>query len=323
MYYVSMSRPLRIEFPGAFYHVIQRGIERRKIFHYDKDYERFLTYLSLAHRSYGIHIHTYCLMPNHYHLIIETPKANLKEAMHMINTAYSVYYNKKNRRIGPLYQGRYKSPLIEADEYVQHVSRYIHLNPVKAKIAETPEGYKWSSYRILIGREKAPEWFKKEFILGMFGRKTGEAQKEYEQFVKDEVMDSKGIIDENNIMGVVIGGRDFFEEIKKKYVDERDDEEIPKINEIKMAHDAEKVEMIKEECEKVFKSEKERKKAEIYLIRRNTGYSLKEISGLVGGGITYSGISQVCRRVERGLKKDARLREEIDKLNKKMSNVKT
>jgi len=246
----------------------------------------------------------------------------MKQAMHMINTGYSVYFNKKNRRAGPLFQGRYKSPLIEADEYLHHVSRYIHLNPVKTatKLAQKPEDYKWSSYKMFTGKEIAPEWLKTEFILGMFGKSKKEAEREYEKFVKDATIDSKKILDDGNIMGILVGGMGLFEEIKKKYIDTRDDDEIPKIREIKRLDDAQKVAIIKEEVSKVFKREAERKKITIYLVRMNTGYSLNEISALVGG-LTYSGISQVCRRVEKRRREDKGLDAKINKLNRKVSNV--
>lgn len=145
-----MSRPLRIEYPGAFYHVTARGNERKDIFADDRDQERFLFYVNAAFERYKARIHAYCLMSNHYHLLIETPVGNLAQTMRHINGLYTTYFNVKRNRNGHLFQGRYKAILVEKDEYAGELSRYIHLNPVRAKIVERPEDYEWSSYRSYI-----------------------------------------------------------------------------------------------------------------------------------------------------------------------------
>ena len=124
-----MARSLRIEYENAFYHIIQRGIERRNIFDLDKDKDRFFYYLERTHIAYGVIIHAYCLLNNHYHLILETPRANLSKALHCLNTSYAAYYNTEHKRVGPLYQGRFKAILVEADGYLHYLSSYIHLNP--------------------------------------------------------------------------------------------------------------------------------------------------------------------------------------------------
>ena len=138
-----MARPLRITYPGAFYHITSRGNERKNIFKSQRDREQFLIYLESATERYGAKIHVYCLMSNHYHLLLETPLANLSQIMRHINGAYTTYFNIKRERAGHLFQGRYKAILVEMDEYAQELSRYIHLNPVRAGIAEMPEQYPW------------------------------------------------------------------------------------------------------------------------------------------------------------------------------------
>ncbi len=138
-----MARPLRITYPGAFYHITSRGNERKNIFKSQRDREQFLRYLESATERYGAKIHVYCLMSNHYHLLLETPLANLSQIMRHINGAYTTYFNIKRERAGHLFQGRYKAILVEMDEYAQELSRYIHLNPVRAGIAEMPEQYPW------------------------------------------------------------------------------------------------------------------------------------------------------------------------------------
>jgi putative transposase len=127
-----MARPLRIEYPDAFYHVTSRGNERKNIFRIEKDYERFLGYLESATDRYGARIHCFCLMSNHYHLLLETPKGNLHMILHHLNTSYTNYLNARTGRVGHLLQGRYCCILVEKDSYAIELSRYIHLNPVRA-----------------------------------------------------------------------------------------------------------------------------------------------------------------------------------------------
>jgi len=131
-----MGRPLRIEYTGALYHITSRGNERKKIFLDDRDRKKFLAILEDYHDRYGILIHSYVLMDNHYHLILETPKGNLLKVMHGLNGGYTGYFNRKYGRSGHLFQGRYKGIMIEKDSYLIPLSRYVHLNPVRARVAE-------------------------------------------------------------------------------------------------------------------------------------------------------------------------------------------
>lgn len=152
---MPMGRPLRIQYPGASYHITSRGNEKREIFRSNGDRGKFLSYLKSAHERYGGMIHVYCLMNNHYHLLLETPRGNLSQILHHINGAYTIYFNIKRRRSGHLFQGRYKAILLEKDAYCQELSRYIHLNPARAGLVNTLSAYPWSSYPSPIsGREK-------------------------------------------------------------------------------------------------------------------------------------------------------------------------
>ncbi|MGV8149826.1 MAG: transposase, partial [Alkaliphilus sp.] len=126
-----MARPLRIEYEGALYHITTRGNERKKIYYAEADYEKFKSYLKDAQNKYGYLLHCYALMTNHYHLLIETPYANISKVMHYINGSYTSYLNKKRERSGHLFQGRYKAILVDQDSYLLELSRYIHLNPVR------------------------------------------------------------------------------------------------------------------------------------------------------------------------------------------------
>jgi len=162
-----MARPLRIEFEGAWYHVMNRGINHNSVFNTESDRHLFLNILEETVKNYCIEIHSFCLMDNHYHLLIHTPHGNLSKAMRHINGVYTQKYNHLTNRDGPLFRGRYKSILIEDDIYLLQVSRYIHLNPVSAKICETPDQFQWSSYNYYINRNHELNWVKKIFILDM------------------------------------------------------------------------------------------------------------------------------------------------------------
>ena len=153
-----MARPLRVEYPGAHYHVINRGNAGEDIFISERDKEKFLDYLEKAVERYGIIIHAYCLLTNHYHLLIETPLPNLSQAIKWINVSYATYFNRKRNRRGHLFQGRFKSIIVDADEYLKPLSRYIHLNPIRAKMVEKLDSYHWSSYLVYIGKRKPLEW---------------------------------------------------------------------------------------------------------------------------------------------------------------------
>ena len=172
-----MARPLRIEYPGAFYHVTSRGNERKDIFKSNTDREMFLSYLASAQEKYEAVVHAYCLMSNHYHLMIETPLGNLSLIMKYINSAYTNFFNIKRKRTGHLLQGRYKAILVEADAYAAELSRYIHLNPIRAGMVRSPEEYRWSSYSYYTER-CAPSWLKTEFILGYFDTAPAQSRKD-------------------------------------------------------------------------------------------------------------------------------------------------
>jgi REP element-mobilizing transposase RayT len=175
---MEMGRPLRIEYPHAFYHITVRGNERKDIFRSAGDREQFLSYLASATERYRAVIHVYCLMSNHYHLLLETPEGNLSQVMRHINGAYTNHFNTKRRRAGHLLQGRYRAILVEADVYAKELSRYIHLNPVRAGITEQPGEYPWSRYRCYSGIEQPSEWLCMDMILADFGKNLQDAARE-------------------------------------------------------------------------------------------------------------------------------------------------
>src|SRR4030067_2859257 len=142
-----MTRPLRIEYPGAVYHITSRGNEKKLIFKDERDRKIFLDTLSQVDKRYNWLCHAYCLINNHYHLIIETPDGNLSAGMRQLNGVYTQAFNRRNHRVGHVFQGKYKAIVIEKEGYLLQVSRYVVLSPVRAKIVEGPADWRGGSYR--------------------------------------------------------------------------------------------------------------------------------------------------------------------------------
>ena len=162
----KMARPLRIEFPGAFYHITSRGDRREPIFEDDTDRRTFLDICGAALKRYDASLLAYCLMGNHYHLVVQTHKANLSELLRQVNGVYTQNYNRRHGMVGHLFQGRFKAILVDSDAYLLLVCRYVELNPLRAKIARHLDDWKWSSYRAHTGKECPPPWLDTSTVHG-------------------------------------------------------------------------------------------------------------------------------------------------------------
>lgn len=310
-----MARALRIEYEGAFYHVISRGNEGKEIFKDKADRVKFLDYLKDQVIRYRIRVHTFCLMNNHYHLIIETPQANLAKAMQTFNTSYTVYFNHKYRRFGHLFQGRYKAILIQADQYLHHLSRYIHLNPVRLNLVQNPKDYPYSSYRYFISNDKPPEYLTTAFILSMFANTQSKARALYKRFVEEAIGSETDIIRKNILFGFMLGSPNFTSWVKESFLKDKVDEEIPVLKELKEKISAER---ITQRTEVEIKDKKLCRKISIYLTRKYTDKKLLEIAQYYGR-ISDAGVSGLYHRVEEQRKKDKKLDlliSEIEKLLK-------
>ena len=188
-----MARHLRLEFEGAIYHVTSRGNERSNIFADDRDKERFLAKLGESVEQYHVRLYAYTVMSNHYHLLVETPRANVAKFMQQLNTSYTMYYNVRHNRVGHVFSGRYKAKVVAGDEYLLTLTRYIHLNPVKVKGVKDrslPEktvylrGYRWSSYPGYAGIGKAEKMVDYGPLGELAGRYRGEREKSYRAFIE-------------------------------------------------------------------------------------------------------------------------------------------
>ncbi|MGZ5440602.1 MAG: REP-associated tyrosine transposase [Thermoanaerobaculia bacterium] len=209
-----MARPLRIEFPDALYHVTSRGNERRPIFRDDVDRRMFLTFLGHAVSRFGWSLTAWVLMTNHFHLVIQTPQPNLSRGMHWLNSTYAGWFNHRHGRCGHLFQGRFKSLLIEKERYLREVLRYVALNPVRAGMVARPEEYRWSSYRSTAGLEPGEPWLDIDAILALFDPDRQSARRLYQEFVLAKVIHSERLWDEV-INGMYLGGADWAKRMRK------------------------------------------------------------------------------------------------------------
>jgi putative transposase len=179
-----MTRPLRIEYPGAVYHITSRGNDKNPVFKEDQDREDFLNTLVHVNKRYHWICHAYCLMTNHYHLLIETPEGNLSIGMRQLNGVYTQMFNRSHNHTGHLFQGRFKGILIKKNSHLLEVCRYVVLNPVRAMVVERPEQWKWSSYQATAGRARSSPCLTTDWILGQFSDEKSRAEKEYRKFIR-------------------------------------------------------------------------------------------------------------------------------------------
>ncbi len=296
-----MARPLRIEYIGAFYHVTSRGNEQKAIFRSRKDREQFLSYLESAVVRYGAEIHAYCLMDNHYHLLVETPAGNLSQIMRHINGAYTTYFNVKRKRSGHLFQGRYKAILVEADKYATELSRYIHLNPVRAGIVAKPEEYEWSSYRQLIGMAEARIWLTTKFILGYF--RGSRAREDYRKFVYDAISREDDSPLKNVIASTILGSPDFVREKSQQHLgDKQTDRNMPAVRVLNRP----RIDEIIAAVESVVKDEALAKKFSLFFCHRYSGARLREIGERFN--LSDAAVAQASRRIKVACENDKTLR---------------
>ncbi len=296
-----MARPLRIEYPGAFYHVISRGNERKSIFRGVSDYELFLETLRDASERFDVLIHAYCLMPNHLHLLIQTKDANLSLFMKRLLGVYTIRFNRRYKRHGHLFQGRYKSYLVDQDNYFLQLSRYIHLNPVKARLSTSPEGFQWSSMRFFL-KDKGPSFLHKEFTLKNF-----DSPKAYHAFVKE------GIADQNNLPkplgGCILGSESFLQNFAKQIQKHKTKDISGKKDLLRVA--IPRLEKLTEGKDRSF---------QIYCFWRYGRLTQRQIGEMFQR--THAAVSQNIHRFKAKLTNDKILTKALDQLESQMSEFK-
>lgn len=276
-----MARPLRLEFPEAVYHVTSRGNARQNIFADDADRHRFLSILAKTIHRYNWICHAYCLMDNHYHLLLETPDPNLSAGMRQLNGIYTQAFNRQHARVGHIFQGRYKAILVEKDTHLLELCRYIVLNPVAAGIVVQPEAWPWSSYRGTINAEGAADFLTTAWVLGQFSRNRAQARVQYQRFVA-EGLQSEPLW--NTLHGQsFLGGAEFADKLNELLKEGQQVPEIPRrqryparppLDELFTAYDN--------------KTERDRKVVEAHVAH---GYLLREIAEHFG--IHYTTVSKI------------------------------
>ncbi len=282
-----MARPLRIEFPGAVYHITSRGNARLPIFEDFKDKRQILSLLDHVTKRFHWYCHAYCLMDNHYHLIIETLEANLSLGMRQLNGVYTQWYNRKYKRVGHLFQGRFKSILVEKETYLLELCRYVVLNPVRAGMVTDPGKYTWSSYKATVGLTETPPYLNIDWILRHFGKARVDAQKKYRSFVKEGLNQTSPW---GNLKAqCYLGSETFITHLKQPLSEAIDSMEIPKKQRF----------LNRPTLETIFKSPKPLSKANrnklIQKAYLDHGYTQSDISKHLG--LHYSTISRLINRI--------------------------
>ena len=284
-----MSRPLRLEFPGAVWHVTCRGNERRDVFRDDGDREMFLAVLGRTVSLFRWRLHAYVLMTNHFHLLLETPEPTLSRGMRQLNGVYTQFFNQRHKRTGHLFQGRYKAILIQKDNHLLEVCRYIVLNPVRAGMVDHPKEWKWGSYHATAGIGKMPSWLTTDWVLGQFGTKRERAEKEYRQFIRWG-MDTEPIWE--GVKGQLILGEDEFVAGLSAYLRKHKDlPEIPK----SQRH------VSRPGLDKLFPENllrnREWRDRRIREAVEDSGYTQREVADRLG--IHFSSVSRIINRLEK------------------------
>jgi hypothetical protein len=250
-------------------------------------------------------------MDNHYHFLIETHRGNLSSVLHHINASYTGYFNRKYHRVGHLFQGRYKAILVEKDAYALELSRYIHLNPVRAEMVGKPEDYAWSSYHSYVGTEREPSFLKTDTILSYFGKKRGMAKKMYQQFTEEglqtEVKNPLGKV----VASTILGGEKYISWVQKEFITGQGAKrDIPAL---RVLAPQVSVDTIQQKVIRLIRDRKLSRKISLYMIHRYSGLRLKEI-GQLFGGLGESGVSQNTRRLEEELRRDKKLKALVEEL---------
>lgn len=318
---IEMARSLRIEFPGACYHVMARGNEQRAIYRDELDMNEFLRLTGISASRHGFQIHAYVLMPNHYHFLLESTSGQLSRGMHSVNGLYSQYFNDRHQRVGHLFQGRFKALLIDKNNYWMAVSRYIHQNPASAGFVKFPWDYPWSSCKNYLGLAPPPQWLKLARTLGYFSD-TDDHIAAFRRFLQAKQEEDPW----NGATGQTLFGSDEFirsmrQEAKSKTLGARGiayrndltghlsaDVILSAVN-LHFSHSNERF-------FRFWKNSPEKMTA-MLLIRENAGLKSNEI-GIIFG-MKPEAVTQALKRFRRSMSQDTRLTESIRILTQKLS----
>lgn len=315
-----MSRPLRIQYPGAWYHVMNRGRRSESIFSDKYDYSAFIELLIEISEMWRVNVAAYCLMPNHYHILLQTPEGNISRCMRHLNSVYTQRYNRMHGCDGQLFRGRYQSILVSDDTYLLQLVRYIHKNPIKAGLVKDAKDYRWSSYKGYLSDANKWQWLYKNFILSMIAPQNKGRLKPFIEYMQENDSTDVEKLFSLKKLPSIFGPESFVTKIKESYYFKKKDYEIPESK--KLAPTAAMV--IEAVCDhyKVSFSDlliskrgyfNKPRNVGIYLLRQNRGENLYSI-GAMFDIRAYSTVSSIIRRVARLKKHDRKIRKQIEQI---------
>ncbi len=315
-----MSRPLRIEYPDAWYHVMNRGRHGEPVFRKQDDYHIFIELLKETVDMWNLRVGAYCLIPNHYHLLIQTPDANLSRCMRHLNGVYTQRFNRNHLFDGQLFRGRYKAILVEGDSYLLELVRYVHRNPFAAGLVKVIDKYPWSSHQGYLSDAKKWNWLYKDFILSLFSNEKAVSRKIYKDFVSKEIPEEINRIFGRKNLPSALGSKNFLTWVKDSFFLRKRHKEVPESK--SLSPDAER---IKEEVcrsygvsrDALYISRRgisnEPRNVAIYLLRTLRGDNLEEI-GRDFNINRFSSASSVVERMKGRVSKNRQLKKRVEEI---------
>ena len=324
-----MSRPLRIEYPDAWYHVMNRGRRAENIFLDKRDYEAFLELLIESSEIWNVRVSAYCLLPTHYHVLLQTPDSNLSRFMWHLNGVYTQRFNRSHRCDGQLVRGRYKSIYVDADSYLLELVRYVHRNPLQAGLVDKLDAYNWSSHKGYVSDARRWNWLYRDFILSMLTGDKRQRRRLYKQFVEMDNSEEITEIFERKKLPSVLGSERFMDWVEDRFFPQKNHGEVPESR--VLAPDRKKIKRLVSKTyhiseEDLLKSKRgvynEPRNVAIYLTRRLRGDGLDEICREFHMK-RYSSASSAIERMRVQISKDQQLRERVEKLRLMLAKSQT
>lgn len=324
-----MSRPLRIEYPNAWYYLMNRGRQGDEVYEDRNDYLDFLGLFHESSEMFNVRIAAYCLMPDHYYLLIQTPDANLSRFMRHLDGVYTQHFNKGHGHNGRLFQGRYKSILVDPDTCLPELLRYIHRKPLETGLEDAVGQYPWTSHNGYVSRSEKWDWLHKDFILSMFSEQRTKRAKYYKKFVAEQNSEEITSVLEGHRLPPILGSKRFVERVKEDFPKDKRNREmpeitspVPKIEEIKAAicefYNIDEKELLASKRGML----NEPRNMAIFVTRRLRGDSLDSIARAFNMR-KYSSVSSVVNRTQALLSRDRRVREFFEKIHFVLSKGQT
>ena len=315
-----MSRPLRIEYPDAWYHVMNRGRRHEEIFLDSRDYQAFIDLLKAVSEMFNAQIAAYALMPNHYHLLLRTPEGNINRIMRHVGGVYTQIFNRRHDHDGQLFRGRYKTILVDEDEYLLGLVHYIHHNPLKSGMVKTLEEYEWISHRGYLSDDDAWAWLYREPVLKEFSNRLDEASNGYRRFMAQDDDERVERAFSRMNLPAILGGKEFIRKIKDRFFTAKANREVPTAK--LLASSAQEIMTavltvyeVEEETLIISRrgSTNEPRDVAIYLLRTLCGLPLQKIAEILAVR-TYSTVSTTLTRVQRRLAEDEEFKNRVEKV---------